>query len=301
MLTIIIPTRNRENELTNLLQALVKIKTVIDEIIIVDSSDNIFQNLYQFSKLKINYVQTDIKSAAIQRNIGMSLVKENCKLLAFLDDDVIPNKEYFNDLIYTLIKNSATGVSGLAINSKKNKNFSSKKLATIFRLIFLLDSKKQGIVLKSGVNVPVKFEGNTNKITKSQWLIGCALWDFQKIKEVRFDTRLFGQSLGEDVIFSLKASKSGSLLVNAEVYLEHTESMKERPNHFNFYRMWVRNRYYIVKEISTKKYQPAFHWCNFGKSILLFIFILKDPIKSVKSLAGMFYGYFDLVRSDNAN
>jgi len=301
MLTIIIPTRNRENELTNLLQALVKIKTVIDEIIIVDSSDNIFQNLYQFSKLKINYVQTDIKSAAIQRNIGMSLVKENCKLLAFLDDDVIPNKEYFNDLIYTLIKNSATGVSGLAINSKKNENFSSKKLATIFRLIFLLDSKKQGIVLKSGVNVPVKFEGNTNKITRSQWLIGCALWDFQKIKEVRFDTRLFGQSLGEDVIFSLKASKSGSLLVNAEVYLEHTESMKERPNHFNFYRMWVRNRYYIVKEISTKKYQPAFHWCNFGKSILLFIFILKDPIKSVKSLAGMFYGYFDLVRSDNAN
>lgn len=208
MLTIIIPTRNRENELTNLLQALVKIKTVIDDIIIVDSSDNIFQNLYHFSKLKINYVRTDIKSAAIQRNIGMSLVKENCKLLAFLDDDVIPNKEYFNDLIYTLIKNSSTGVSGLAINSKKNENFSSKNLATIFRLIFLLDSKKQGIVLKSGVNVPVKFEGNTNKITRSQWLIGCALWDFQKIKEIRFDTRLFGQSLGEDVIFSLKASKS---------------------------------------------------------------------------------------------
>jgi GT2 family glycosyltransferase len=301
MLTIVIPTRNREKELTNLLQALVKIRTVIDEIIIVDSSDNSSQNLDHFGKYKINYYHTNIKSAAIQRNIGMSLVNKNCKLLAFLDDDVIPSQEYFKDLTYTLIKNNATGVSGLAVNSKQNKKFSSNKLSTIFRLIFLLDSSKQGVVLKSGVNIPVKFEVNMNKITKSQWLIGCALWDFQKIKELRFDTRLFGQSLGEDVIFSLKASKTGPLFVNVGVYLEHTESMKERPNYFNFYRMWVRNRYYIVKEISTKKYQPAFHWCNLGKSIILFIFILKDPKKSLDSLAGIIHGYFDLVRSDSAD
>jgi GT2 family glycosyltransferase len=300
MLTIIIPTRNREKDLTNLLQALTLIKTVIDEIIIVDSSDNNLQNLSHFSKFKINYQHTNIKSAAIQRNIGMALVNENCKFLAFLDDDVLPGKEYFNQLSSVLTENNAAGVSGLALNSKKSKKISSNKLAIFYRQIFLLDSKIQGIVLKSGVNVPIKFEENFNKIAKSQWLIGCAVWDYQKIKKLRFDTRLFGQSLGEDVIFSLKANKTGPLFVNAGVWLEHTESSKERPNHFNFYRMWVRNRYYIVQELSNRKYQPAFHWCNFGKSIILFIFIMKNPIQSLNSLAGMVYGYFDLVREVNA-
>jgi len=301
MITIIIPTRNREKELTNLLQSLTVIKTLIDEIIIVDSSDSNSHNLNSFNKYKINYHHTNIKSAAIQRNIGMALVNENCKLLAFLDDDVLPGEEYFNQLSNVLTENNAIGVSGLAINYNKSEKNGRNKLATLYRQIFLLDSKIQGIVLKSGVNVPIKCEENLSKIAKSQWLIGCALWDYQKIKKLRFDTRLFGQSLGEDVIFSLKASKIGPLFVNAGVRLDHTESTIERPNHFDFYRMWVRNRYYIVKELSSSKYQPAFHWCNFGKSIILFILIMKNPIQSLNSLTGMLYGYFDLVREVNAH
>jgi glycosyltransferase involved in cell wall biosynthesis len=39
MLTVIIPTRNREKELNNLLGALDQTSNVIDEIIIIDSSD----------------------------------------------------------------------------------------------------------------------------------------------------------------------------------------------------------------------------------------------------------------------
>jgi hypothetical protein len=143
-------------------------------------------------------------------------------------------------------------------------------------------------------------EADFGKIFKSQWLIGCALWDYQKIKNLRFDTRLFGQSLGEDVIFSLKASKTGPLLVNVGTCLEHTESAKERPNNFNFYRMWVRNRFYIAEELSNTRYKLAFHWCNFGKSIALFILIIKNPLKNFISLAGMVYGYFDLIRESNA-
>jgi GT2 family glycosyltransferase len=157
------------------------------------------------------------------------------------------------------------------------------------------------VILNSGVNIPVITSTSSHKIVQTEWLIGCALWDFQKIKDLRFDNRLFGQSLGEDVLFSLKASRIGPLVVDLRTYLEHTESGKERPNQFEFYRMWVRNRYYIVSELTNKKCQPAFHWCNLGKSIILFAFIIKNPIKSTSGLMGIAFGYFDIIKGKNAN
>jgi GT2 family glycosyltransferase len=301
MLTVIIPTRNREKELTNLLEALSQTNSTISQIIIVDSSDEKFYKLNLGAYSNIVYHHTVIKSAAIQRNIGISFVDTNCKFLAFLDDDVLPNIDYFDKLINTLVNNSAIGVSGVAVNSKTLKKLNVRKLSEIYRYLFLLDSKRKGVILNSGVNIPVKATARSKIIVETEWLIGCALWDFQQIKNLRFENRLFGQSLGEDVLFSLTASRLGPLFVDSSVHLEHTESEKERPNQFEFYRMWVKNRYFIVNELTGTKYQPSFHWCNLGKSIILFVFIAKNPIKSITGLAGVFFGYFDLIRKQNAN
>jgi GT2 family glycosyltransferase len=301
MLTVIIPTRNRKKELNNVLQAIDFTNSTIDKVIVIDSSNKSLRGKNYSKNSKFVYFHTKIKSAAIQRNIGMSLVSDNCKFLAFLDDDVIPDREYFNQLINALKKNKATGVSGLAVNSKKFHSNNNNKLSTFYKYIFLLDSKKRGVVLKSGVNIPIKFEAKSSGTVQTQWLIGCSIWDFQKIKNLRFDSRLFGQSLGEDVLFSLKASKIGALIVNLGTHLEHTESSKQRPNNLEFYRMWVRNRYYIVKELSEAKFHPAFHWCNFGKLIILLVFFVKSPRNSLDGLGGLTYGYIDLVKELNAH
>ena len=169
------------------------------------------------------------------------------------------------------------------------------------RDFFLLDSKQGGVILSSGVNVPVKTNTRSKIVVETEWLIGCALWDFLKIKNLRFDNRLFGQSLGEDVLFSLNASRIGPLFVDPSVHLEHLESEKERPNQFEFYRMWVRNRYLIVSQLTGKKYKPTFHWCNLGKSIILFIFMTKNPVKGITGLAGIAFGYIDLIRKQYAD
>jgi GT2 family glycosyltransferase len=301
MLTVIIPTRNREENLKQLLKALGYMNNVLDKIIVIDSSDKKCNDLIVTGNAKIIYNHTLIRSAAIQRNIGMSFVDDSCKFLFFLDDDVLPNKDYFNNLISTLINNNAIGVSGIAVNSKIFKKVKKNRLSIIYRYIFLLDSKKEGVILKSGVNIPVIPGRRSHEIVKTEWLIGCALWDFQKIKNLRFDNRLHGQSLGEDVLFSLKASRIGPLFVDSRTYLEHSESAIERPNQFEFYRMWIRNRYYIVSELADKKHQPTFHWCNLGKSLSLFVFIAKDPINSINGLMGIAFGYFDLVKRKNAN
>jgi len=301
MLAVVIPTRNRKLELNSLLNRLDKINTAINQVIVIDSSDNQIDLNHNYVNIKIEYYHTNIKSAAIQRNIGMSKVNDKSKYLAFLDDDVLPDPDYFKQLISVLNKKGAIGVSGLAVSTTNTSNRKSHGLAFNLKRIFMLDSKKGGNVLRSGVNIPVIKNRNINGAIHAYWLIGCALWDFQKIRNIRFDHRFYGQSLGEDVLFSLQASKLGNLFVDTETILSHSESLINRPNYFTFNRMWVRNRYYIVKKLSNRKFYPGFHWCNLGKTIILVISVFRYPKRSITSLLGMAVGIYDLVVGKNDN
>ena len=301
MLAVVIPTRNRKIEMSLLLNRLDKINTAINQVIVIDSSDNQIDLNHNYVNIKIEYYHTNVKSAAIQRNIGMSKVNDKCKYLAFLDDDVLPDPDYLKKLISVLNKKIAIGVSGLAVSTTNTSKRKSQGPAFNLKRIFMLDSKKSGVVLRSGVNIPVVKDRNINGAIQTHWLIGCALWDFQKIKNLRFDNRFYGQSLGEDVLFSLHASKLGSLFVDTETVLFHSESSVNRPNHFTFNRMWVRNRYYIVKKLSNRKFYSSFHWCNLGKIIILVISVFRSPKRNIASLLGMAIGLIDLVIGKNEN
>jgi GT2 family glycosyltransferase len=298
MLTVVIPTRNRQNELISLLEYL-KSQVIVNEIIIVDSSDQKKLDTRDLDN-NVKYIYTEIKSAAIQRNIGISTVKEKCDYVAFLDDDVLPPQNYFSKLIDSMELTNAIGVSGIAVNKKKETSKKQNELAYFLRRIFLLDSSKRGVVLKSGVNTAVNMKIENKELVQAEWLIGCAIWDFHKIKNFRFNENFYGQSLGEDVLFSMRANKYGKLYVNTKVILNHYESALGRPNEYIFYRMWVNNRLYIVKELANTRTSIYFHWCNFGKILILLIKFFKAPKNSVLGLAGILKGYLDLL-GKNAN
>jgi glycosyltransferase involved in cell wall biosynthesis len=298
MLTVVIPTRNRQKELISLLEYL-KSQVIVNEIIIVDSSDQKNLNTRDLDN-NVKYIYTEIKSAAIQRNIGISTVKEKCDYVAFLDDDVLPPQNYFSKLIDSMELTNAIGVSGIAVNKKKETSKNQNELAYFLRRIFMLDSSKKGVVLKSGVNTAVDMKIKNKELVQAEWLIGCAIWDFHKIKSFRFNENFYGQSLGEDVLFSMRANKYGKLYVNTKVILNHYESVLERPNEYIFYRMWVNNRLYIIKELANTRTSIYFHWCNFGKILILLIKFFKAPKNSVLGLAGIFKGYLDLL-GKNAN
>lgn len=296
-LTIVIPTRNRKVLLKKLVDSLLKNFKQISQIIIVDSSDKAERREKFLTHKKVFYVYSEIKSAAIQRNIGLSFVKPNCNFVAFLDDDVIPPSNYFTDLIELLKSKRAAGVSGVAHNPNILKFENTPKVFRTYRKFFFLDSDKEGLVLNSGVNIPAKNNFKKSPILECKWLIGCAVWDYQKIKQCQFDTRFYGQSLGEDVLFSLKASKFGKLYVRQDLVLKHLESPIERPNYLNYNRMWVRNRFYISEELLGNKIKISYHWCNFGRFLSMLCFAPKHPIKFVSGFAGMCLGYLDLVKA----
>ena len=295
--TIIIPTRNRKILLKGLVNDLLMNFTQIDQIIIVDSSDKAESKAKFLNDPKVLYVHSEIRSAAIQRNIGLSFLRPNCRYVAFLDDDVSPPANYFIELIELLKSKKALGVSGVAENQNNRKSEITIKVFEAYRKLFLLDSSKEGVVLNSGVNIPVKNNSKANSIVECEWLIGCAVWDYQKIKCHQFDNRFHGQSLGEDVLFSLKASKYGKLFVKRNLVLKHLESPLGRPNYLSHNRMWVRNRFYISEEILGKRLKISYHWCNFGKFLSLLMFAPKHPFKFVSGSLGMFLGVLDVIKA----
>jgi GT2 family glycosyltransferase len=298
MLTVVIPTRNRNKELVSLLEYL-KSQVIVNEIIVVDSSD---EKKFKTgdSDNNIKYIYTEIRSAAIQRNIGISTINEKCDYVAFLDDDVLPPQNYFSKLIDSIKITNAIGVSGIAVNKKKEISIKQNYLTNFIRNFFMLDSSKKGVVLKSGVNTSIDSSASNKELVRTEWLIGCAIWDYQRVKNFRFNEKFYGQSLGEDVLFSMRANQYGQLYVNTKVILNHYESIIGRPNQFIFYRMWVNNRFYIVKELVNTRTSMYFHWCNFGKILILLVRSFKAPKNSVLGLAGIFKGYLDLL-GQNAN
>jgi glycosyltransferase involved in cell wall biosynthesis len=298
MLTVVIPTRNRRNLLKTCLDAILKNSIIPNKIIIIDSSDLDQRiNIHSLDK-RIVYHTTQIQSAAIQRNIGMELVSKDSKYLAFLDDDVQIKSNYFVKLIETLESTGAVGVSGLAINPKsKTPARDSGSAINKLSRFFLNDSKKNGVILRSGVNIPVKIK--SPHPIETQWLIGCSLWDYKIVKSLRFEKDFYGQSLGEDVIFSLKASSLGSLYVDTSVEICHLESKIMRPSSDKFLSMWIINRRRIIELSKNPKLNLIpYHWANFGKILQILFVIRQDKIEKIK---GFIHGYKHILRFMNEN
>lgn len=290
--SIIVPTRNRKELLVNLIKTINLEDENLTELIIVDSSDINRESEIAILNKKIRYLFTDIRSASIQRNVGVKRVSSNSKYIFFLDDDVKPDKDYFKSLLSTIKQNSAIGASGIALEPKFYGSAERSFFKSIFKRLFLLDSKIGGSLLKSAVNIPI--QGNLKEgveIYDAQWLIGCSIWDIDIFTKINFPTNFFGQSLGEDVLFSSKAKEFGKLVVNSKITLQHSMSETERPNKKEHYLMWVRNRFIISKELKLSKFNILYHWANLGMFINIFLNIPMKGSESLNSMKGIFLGY----------
>jgi glycosyltransferase involved in cell wall biosynthesis len=288
MISVVVPTCNRPNELVELLDCLLRQDIQIDEIIIVDSSDHdIGMEMEHTEKLPLKHIKVHVKSAAVQRNVGMDEVSKDCTYLCFLDDDVKPDANYLSNLINGLTLKRGVGISGIAINPAKSDTFREPPRGLFGRIqrFFFLDSLHDGKLLKSGVNIPVrKYSG---PLTNVEWLIGCSVWDYKKIMCLRFEPDFLGSSLCEDVIFSVRASRHGEILVDPETHLCHSESEIGRQKGVKFWEMWVINRRRVV-EISSRNNANYFyfHIANLGQ----FLALLYSGIRNRKLTEGAHLG-----------
>jgi len=279
-LAVVIPTLNRPQRLKQILGDIQKQTVKPTRIFVIDSSPTV--SAVDVSDLNIEIVQTKIKSAAVQRNIGIDLISNSVEVfdfVGFLDDDVRIESDYFELLIQFLRDKAAVGVSGVALPLPKERQHSE----SLLRRIGI--SGNGGSVTSAAINLPIRSLIAPQKV---QWLMGCSLWDSRILDFVRFESDFLGSSIFEDVLFSIRAGKRGELWVCPTVKIQHNLAQENRPSDFRFYREWCRNRFRL-KDVEPKMFsQSAYCVSNF-------LIALRLLLKGRPSGAlGVFWGMMDV-------
>ncbi|PKP29015.1 MAG: glycosyl transferase family 2 [Bacteroidetes bacterium HGW-Bacteroidetes-18] len=277
--TLIICTYMRQNPLLKLLQS-VKTQTLYpNEIVIVDASvnqetkemleQNSFENLHYF------LVAEKDRGLTKQRNFGIASVGKDMDIVCFLDDDIVLESDYFEQLLKTYeIYPEALGVGGYISNETPWEKVAENEVIKIDEFSYDGWKRKDGsrFVLRKKLGLDsdcppgfsplfshgrsVGFLPPSGKVYEVEQVMGGA----SAFKKSVFDTFQFstyfeGYGLYEDADFSLRVAKTGKLYVNTVAKLSHFHNPSGRPNQYQYGKMVVRNGYYVWR---VKNPNPSF-------------------------------------------
>tara|TARA_R110001583_G_scaffold162719_1_gene314978 strand:- start:32680 stop:33678 length:999 start_codon:yes stop_codon:yes gene_type:complete len=266
--SLIICTYMRPAAIVKLLQSVKEQTQYPNEILIVDGSINneTKEILQQNSFKNITYFLVDDINRGLtkQRNYGISKVSKEIEIVCFLDDDIILEPTYFEELINTYnSKLDAVGVGGYISNEVKwDKSTSTtcgsnyfcfdgfkRKEGVRFKLrkfLGLIDTTPPGFMPIYSHGRSISYLPPSKKIYEVEFFMG-GVSSFKKelLNKIKFSTYFEGYGLYEDLDFCLRASQLGQLYVNTSAQLEHHHEEAGRPNKFTYGKMVVRNGWYV--------------------------------------------------------
>lgn len=245
-IAVVLPTCNRPKHVQSVLDNLNDQTLKPSVVIVIDSSDSdeIENQVKRWSHVK--YIQSKLKSAAYQRNLGMREILErhsDCDYISFVDDDIRIMNTYLEKLSNQLTKNdSIIGISGVAdsdnrFGKSRNDSDAVKHMSRIH--------SKEGKIDSFVINRPVLI---SDELTECSWLIGCSMWRLKTLKEENhwFEADFTRQSLFEDAIFSHRVSHNSKLVVDPEIRFQHLLETIQRPNDTTHSADWVLHRFRLV-------------------------------------------------------
>lgn len=207
--SVIIPTKNRSIDLKVLLNLILNQTVLPKEIIVVDDSTNnetkelVTNNSRKFknANVEIKYIRGDGKGIARARNIGFS--QSTGEICLFLDDDIIVNKRYIEEILKVYEKfPHALGVSGYILNLFLPFSVLRNIITKLFCGVYGAFNKCQARPL--GMNYPYRLD----KIINCEWLSGTnSSYRRSILKIFRWDENLKRYSLCEDKDLSYRIHK----------------------------------------------------------------------------------------------
>lgn len=252
LISVIIPTRNRFEYLTLMLNDLKNQDFNDFEVIVVDQSDNP-------KPLKdCLHIITDTSGPCVSRNIGAKAAKG--EVLVFLDDDARINPDFIHEITTPIIDDRFDAVSG-AICDPKGKYLK-------------LDSKFLSINNENFIKVLTSNpDGDTSRISLA-FSAGCGAVNKRVFNLVDgFDERFDPTGAGEDRELALKLySKGFSIWYNAKAKLLHSiapiggsRGVGSRSLMMDVHTYWMCQKHFSeklsieLKKTILKKYQLDFY------------------------------------------
>jgi len=286
-LSIIVPTKNREDDLLNCVKSIIEQSVQPDELIIVDDGNlnsNQLDEILAKTKVKFVYLKKSKPGLAKSRNLGIQ--KAIGDIIMFLDDDVILDKDYVMNILEVFENdksNKIGGVGGDIVNTPDDSHFYFNKIQKVMKKIFLISSDEQGTILPSGFDVPV---GRVNYRKKVDILAGCNM-SYRRIAIDSidpFDENLHGAtgySHGEDTDFSYRISRKYELIVTPLAKIVHLGSPTGRMTQREFTSHMISNRSYFLNKNMPKTAlsRLCFFWAMFGLFCMTILRFFRKPNK----------------------
>jgi glycosyltransferase involved in cell wall biosynthesis len=281
--SIVIPTRNRSEKLERLLFSILKQTIRVNEIIIVDDSDDLktkelverLQNSFSEAGITIRHFissKNDVKSISRARNFGAKMAKGDIVIL--LDDDVITNENHVEKIleVFDMFPN-ALGVQGTVVN------FKYSHLENAIKKVFYYWHVEIGKcrMLPSGKTTHACFP---DKIIPCEWLFGLNVAYRKKVfDEFSFNEKLIGYSLGEDKEFSYKIHKKypNSLFQTPHAKTYHDASpTKDSDKRLSHIITAYPISFFYNNIEQTLKNKLIFIWSELGRIALRILWALPD-------------------------
>lgn len=288
IVSVIIPTYNRTRELEDTLESIIAQTKLPKEVLIVDDSGNDeIQNLIEQKKNEfkskgaiLKYIRNEKeRSLTIARNIGVEHSAGD--IILFLDDDVILESEYIEEILKVYKENlNALGVQGY-ITNMFSKNIITKIRNTIEKFFFLwYPENNKCRVQPAAPTYPSPLE----KTIRCQWLVG-ANQSYRRdvFKEFRFDENLKRYSYKEDMDFSYRVYRRypDTLYITPYAKLIHIGSNVARlPKKHGIVMQIIYNFYFFYKNIDQcLKNKLIFIWSMFGELFIQTLVLIIKPSK----------------------
>ncbi len=267
-IAILIPTRNRPEKVSKLLDSLCKSIMFPQQIVVVASGTDIVPEISTYKdKLNIDYIFSEVVGQVSQKKLGLKVINPEIDWVVFLDDDVIVCPDTFSSAFKAMnsseidqdIEISGVGF-GISSTSRANK---MGKLSKFLARFFLIYSDKRGVVLRSGQATSYQ---ESEKPIYTQWLNGVSMW--RREVSLRYLNLTLNSKYAacEDLIFSYEESKKGKLLYSPKSVVHFQDSEITDFEDISVLRSAAYNRMFFVllhKELS--KWLCA--WSQLGRSL----------------------------------
>lgn len=259
IISAIIPTRNRGEDLLILLDSLEAQTRRPDEIVIVDASDpplsaTKYARRLENCPLKVTYIHT-APGACRQRNLGAR--KSTGDILFFFDDDVVPKTDFIEILEDTLTRQPSYH-GGMGTVRATMKRWSPGSL--LCRFFLLQHEHGDGRFSWSGMP---RHPYGTREFRDTE-VMGAGLMALRRTvfteDRIEFDERLTLSQ--QDVDFSRRLSRRRKLFFNPRAEVDHRLSPRGRVGAFEQGRRYMFNfRYLYFKNFySEARWTLAAHW-----------------------------------------
>lgn len=271
-ISLIICTYQRPDEVRRLLEALAKQTLLPDEIIIVDGSlddktGKIIKEIAVTFHRRLVYILVDENDRGLTRQRNVGIKNATGEIVAFLDDDTIPNINYFEEIIVCFDRHpEAVGVGGqITTNIKwKQATTDAKPSLSVYRLedwvrsdgirwrlrkIFGLDSNlPPGWMPSFGHGRSAGYPPTGNDYPVEFIMGGASAWKRSLFSQIQFSHYFEGYGLYEDLDFSIRANRLGKIFVCTRAQLEHHHASGGRPDRFKYGKMVERNGWYVWRQ-----------------------------------------------------